>query len=75
MIKDFVNIQDASGGVRFLVTFLIVFLINVLIIRFLWNTALVKHIKILAPVDTLLDTFLLAVALSMFSGSCICNSS
>ena len=75
MIKDFVNIQDSSGCVRFLITFLIVFLINVLIIRFLWNTVLVKHIKILAPVDTLLDTFLLAVAFSMFSGSCVYTSS
>ncbi len=74
MIKDIVNIQDPSSFVSVLLTFLVVLLINVLIVRFLWNTVLVKHVKILAPVDTLLDTLLLAIALSMFSGSCVCKS-
>jgi hypothetical protein len=52
------------------VVFLIVMLINVLIIRFLWNTVLVKHIKVLAPVNSLFDTFLLAIALTILRGSC-----
>jgi hypothetical protein len=73
MISDFVNIKDASSFLKFLVVFLIVLLVNILIIRFLWNTALVKHIKILSPVDSLLDTFLLAVALTMFHSCRMCQ--
>ena len=36
------------------------------ILRFLWNGTLVKHITILRPVDTLLNTFLLALGISLF---------
>jgi FtsH-binding integral membrane protein len=71
MIKDFLNIKSASGFLQTLVVFLIVLLINMLIVRFLWNTALVKHISVLKPVDTLFDTLLLSVALTMFQGSCM----
>jgi hypothetical protein len=65
MIKDFLNIKSASGFLQTLVVFLIVLLINVLIVRFLWNTALVKHITILRPATTLLDTLILSIALSL----------
>jgi hypothetical protein len=34
--------------------------------RFLWNGTLVKHISILKPVDTLLQTFLLSLGIAMF---------
>jgi hypothetical protein len=71
MIKDFLNIKSASGFLQTLVVFLIVVLVNVLIVRFLWNTALVKHVSILKPVDTLFDTLLLSIALTMFQGSCM----
>ena len=71
MIKDFINIRDFSSFVQVLIVFFIVILINVLIVRFLWNTALVKHITVLKPVNTLLDTFLLSLAMTMFQGSCV----
>ena len=74
MIKDFINITCVSGFVQWLVVFLIVLLINVLVIRFLWNTSLVKHITILKPVETLLDTLLLSLALTIFQGSCMSSA-
>lgn len=37
-----------------------------LFMRFLWNGVLVKHITVLKPVDTLFQTFLLALGLSLF---------
>ena len=36
------------------------------ILRFLWNGTLVKHINILRPVDSLMNTFLLAIGISLF---------
>ena len=36
------------------------------IMRFLWNGTLVKHITILKPVDSLLQTFLLSVGIALF---------
>ena len=65
MIKDLANCKTPGDCFQTLVMFLIVLLINILIIRFLWNTSLVKHITILKPATTLLDTLLLAVALTM----------
>ena len=74
MIKDLVNLSSFTDFLKWIIIFTLVLLIYVLIIRFLWNTVLVKHITVLRPVDKLLDTFLLAVALSLFSGSCMCKS-
>jgi len=39
-----------------------------ILLRFLWNKSLVKHISILKPVDSLWQTFLLAVAVAAFRG-------
>ncbi len=36
------------------------------IMRYLWNSTLVKHITILRPVDTLLQTFLLSLGIALF---------
>ena len=71
MISDFINIKSSTGFIKFLVIFLLVLFINMFIVRFLWNTVLVKHITVLRPVQTLLDTLLLAIALTMFSGKCV----
>jgi hypothetical protein len=73
MISDFINIKSTTGFLKFLVIFLLVLFINVFVVRFLWNTVLVKHITVLRPVQSLLDTLLLAIALTMFSGNCMKN--
>jgi hypothetical protein len=36
------------------------------LLRYLWNEALVPHISVLKPVDTLWHTFVLAFALAMY---------
>jgi len=48
------------------VSFLIYILILTLVLRFLWNKSLVKHISILKSVDTLPQTLLLAIAIAVF---------
>ena len=71
MISDFLNIKSSTDFLKFLVIFLLVLFVNMFVVRFLWNTVLVKYITILRPVQTLLDTLLLAIALTMFSGKCM----
>jgi hypothetical protein len=75
MINDFVGIKSTGDFIKWLVVFLLVLLIYVLVIRFLWNSVLVAHITILRPVKTLLETFLLAIALTLVTGSCNCSPS
>ena len=49
-----------------LVIFAIYILVLTVVLRFLWNKSLVKHISILKSVDTLPQTLMLAIAIAMF---------
>ena len=57
------NTQDLLYNLTIFVLYVILL---TFILRFLWNAVLVKHISILRPVDTLLQTFLLALGISLF---------
>jgi ABC-type Fe3+ transport system permease subunit len=49
-----------------LIVFTIYIVILTIVLRFLWNQSLVKHISILKPLDSLWHTFLLSVAVAAF---------
>lgn len=57
------NTQDLIYNLTIFVLYLTILTFA---LRFLWNGTLVKHITILRPVDSLLNTFLLALGISMF---------
>ena len=57
------NTQDLLYNLTIFVLYVIIL---TFVLRFLWNGTLVKHISILRPVNTLLETFLLAIGLSLF---------
>jgi hypothetical protein len=49
-----------------LTIFVLYVVILTFLLRYLWNGTMVRHISILRPVDTLLQTFLLALGISLF---------
>jgi accessory gene regulator protein AgrB len=49
-----------------LIVFTLFVIIMTFFMQFLWNSTLVKHITILRPVDSLLQTFLLALGIALF---------
>jgi hypothetical protein len=49
-----------------LIVFTLFVVIMTVIMQFLWNSTLVKHVSILRPVDSLLQTFLLALGIALF---------
>ena len=49
-----------------LLVFALFVVIMTVLMQFLWNRTLVKHISILRPVDSLLQTFLLALGIALF---------
>lgn len=55
--------QEALYNLLVFVAFVI---LMTFFMRFLWNGTLVKHITILKPVDSLLQTFLLALGIALF---------
>lgn len=65
MIKDIINSRNVNQLTSNLLTFLIITIINMLVLRWLWNNALVKHVTVLKPIGTLLDAFLLSTALML----------
>jgi hypothetical protein len=57
------NTQELLYNLTIFVLYVIVL---TFLLRYLWNGTMVKHISILRPVDTLLQTFLLALGISLF---------
>ena len=55
--------QDLFYNILILILYVVIL---TFILRYLWNSTLVKHITILRPVDSLLNTFLLAVGIALF---------
>lgn len=68
MIREIMNTEKAEDRVTLAIIYAIVLLISTLLLRFLWNESLVKHITVLKPIKSLLDAFLLSVALMILRG-------
>ena len=58
--------RNAAELLTQLTIFLLYTVILTFVLRFLWNGVLVDHISALRRVDTLLNTFLLALGIAMF---------
>lgn len=66
MFSQLFRSKDQKDFSKRLITFLLFIMLLTFLLRFLWNQALVPHINILMPVDSLWNTFLLALGISMF---------
>ena len=69
-----VKSKSIKDAMMLLIELSMFILINTLMIRFLWNTALVKHITILAPLGSIKDALLLVIALNVIKSSCNCTT-
>jgi hypothetical protein len=69
MFKDILASKDTSSLVYNLGITLLIIIISAFILRWLWNKVLVPHITIFKPVETLLDAFLLSIAIAVIRGS------
>ena len=49
-----------------LIVLAIYIIVLTILLRFLWNKSLVKHISVLKSVDTLPQTLLLAISIALF---------
>jgi hypothetical protein len=68
MIKDLVKTKNASDALTEILILLISILISTLILRLLWNNALVKHVSVLKPIKSFVDALLLSIALTVLRG-------
>lgn len=68
MIKDIMKTRNTSDAITEILVLLLSILISTLILRLVWNNALVKHITVLKPIQTFVDALLLSIALTVVRG-------
>lgn len=67
MIQELMD-PNREDRMTLAIAYAIVLLISTILLRYLWNESLVKHITVLKPVKSILDAFLLSVALMILRG-------
>lgn len=68
MILDIAATKKTEDRVKLVMIYTVIILISTFLLRFLWNESLVKHITVLKPIKSMLDAFLLSVALMVLRG-------
>lgn len=68
MIRDIVVTEKTEDRVKLVVVYTAIILLSTFLLRFLWNESLVKHITVLKPIKSMLDAFLLSIALMIIRG-------
>ncbi len=68
MLKEISQTRSQNERTRIIILFLLNLVISTFLIKLLWNKSLVKHVSTLRKVDTLLEAFILSIALSVVRG-------
>jgi len=69
MFKDILGSKDTSEAIYNIGVTMLMIIISAFILRWLWNKVLVPHVTVLKPLETLLDAFLLSIAIAIIRGS------
>ena len=64
MLKSFLNCKNSCDCLRLAVIVLIVLFLQMFLVKYFWNKALVPHITILKPITSLMDALMLSVGIS-----------
>jgi hypothetical protein len=62
--------ETKSEIAREVALFILSILISAIILRYLWNRGLVKHVSALREVKTITDAILLSLSLAVVRGAC-----
>ena len=65
MLKEISQTRSPNERTRIIILFLLNLVISTFLLKLLWNRSLVKHVSMLRKVDTLLEAFILSIALSV----------
>ena len=68
MLKEISHTRSPNERTRIIILFLLNLVISTFLLKLLWNRSLVKHVSMLRKVDTLLEAFILSIALSVVRG-------
>ena len=65
MIKQLFNCKNTEECVRMIGILVLVLVIQMFLLKFFWNKALVPHINILRPIADIKSALMLAIALGL----------
>ena len=65
-MRDVLTSRSRKEALYNIIVFFIFLTIFTFFLRYLWNNVLVKYVTVFKPVDSLLHTFLLSLAITMF---------
>ena len=68
MFTNLIKSENKMDALKQLLIFVLSILISTFILRVVWNRSLVKHISILKPINSMLDAFILTIAIRVISG-------
>jgi hypothetical protein len=68
MLQDIKKAETKSDMLTEILLYTLVILISTFLLRYLWNRSLVKHISVLKPIDSMLDSLLLSISLMILRG-------
>ena len=68
MIRDIIITKKAEDRMALIVLYTIIIVLSTVLLRYLWNESLVKHITVLKPIKTMLDALLLSIGLMVIRG-------
>ena len=64
MLKSFLNCKNSGDCLRLAIIVLIVLFMQMFLVKYFWNKALVPHITVLKPITSLMDALMLSVGIS-----------
>ena len=64
MLNLFMNCKNSGDCLRLVMTVLVVLILQMFLVKYFWNKALVPHITVLKPITSLLDALMLSVGIS-----------
>jgi len=68
MFHSMLSSKNMSDVVYNAGIFLLIIILTAFILRWLWNRVLVPHISILKPLNSLVEAFLMSIAISVIRG-------
>ena len=68
MIRDIIITKKTEDRMTLIVLYTIIIVLSTVLLRYLWNESLVKHITVLKPIKTMLDALLISIGLMVIRG-------
>ena len=65
MLGKFLNCKNTEECARLILVIVLVLMIQMFLLKYFWNKALVPHITVLKPISTLTQALMVAIGLSL----------